>query len=245
MRIMLPCFKSKLLEQIPHITHGFFTRNGGVSCGHYATLNVAEGKTDNPEHVAENRRRITDMLECNALQFNTQKHTTTVYHIDKSGPAQKGDALITQAARLLVGIQTADCMPLLIAHKTQKIVAAVHAGWKGALTGIIQATLDDLKTICDLNELVCAIGPCIAVENYEVGDDVYKLGHQEFFTPASPEKWHLDLRAFAQQILQDYGIVHIDNIQEDTYFYFSKNYDSILSQIINSIDILNRNLSIG
>ena len=182
---MLPCFKSKLLNQIPHVTHGFFTRNGGVSCGHYATMNTLELKTDNPEHVIENRRRIVEALRGDALQFNQQIHSTIFHHVQEKKPLQIGDALITQTPRLLIGIQTADCMPILMAHKTEKIVAAVHAGWKGALTGVIQSTLDELKKTCDLKDLICVVGPCIATEHLEVGEDVYKLGQHQFFSP----KW--------------------------------------------------------
>lgn len=213
---MLPCFKSKLLEQIPHVTHGFFTRNGGVSCGHYATLNTAELKTDSPDYVVENRRRILETLGGGALQFNQQIHSTIVHHVKEKTPLQKGDVIITQTPHLLIGVQTADCMPILIAHKTQKIVAAVHAGWKGALTGVIQSTLDELKQMCDLKNLVCVVGPCIATEHLEVGEDVYQLGHHQFFIPHG-SKWLLDMRALATQIIQDYGIVHIDQIQEDAY----------------------------
>ena len=222
---MLPCFKSKLLDQIPHITHGFFTRNGGISCGHYATLNTLERKTDNPQHVIENRRRIKNMLGFDALQFNNQTHSTMVHHITEPGLVQDGDAMITQTPQLLIGIQTADCMPILIAHKTQPVVAAVHAGWKGSLSGIIQATLDELKKICTINDLVCVIGPCIAPEHYEIGEDVYQLAQKNGSSTANfalvkddaPQKWHLDLRALADQIMQDYGIVHIDHIEQDTY----------------------------
>ncbi|MEK7655038.1 MAG: peptidoglycan editing factor PgeF [Pseudomonadota bacterium] len=218
---MLPCFKSKLLNQIPHVTHGFFTRNGGVSCGQYATLNTLERKTDNPQHVAENRRRIVETLGGGTLQFNNQTHSTIVHHVTKKY-LQDGDAQITQTPGLLIGVQTADCMPILIAHKTQKIVAAVHAGWKGTLTGVIQATLDELKKMCTLDELVCVVGPCIAPLYLEVKEDVLS------FLPQPPKRplifgehldihWHLDLRTMATQIFQDYGIVHIDHIDEDTY----------------------------
>lgn len=213
---MLPCFKSKLLDQIPHVTHGFFTRNGGVSCGHYATLNTLELKTDNPEYVIENRHRIVETLGGGTLQFNQQIHSTIVHHVKEKKPLQKGDAIITQTPHLLIGVQTADCMPILIAHKTQKVVAAVHAGWRGALTGVIQATLDELQKVCDLKDLVCAIGPCIATKHLEVGEDVHQFGQHQFFTPHG-SKWLLDTRALATQIIQDYGIVHIDQIQEDTY----------------------------
>lgn len=218
---MLPCFKSKLLNQIPHITHGFFTRNGGVSCGHYATLNTLERKTDNPQHVIENRRRITEALGGGTLQFNNQIHSTIVHKVSAPSLNADGDALISQTPRLLIGVQTADCMPILIAHKTQKIVAAVHAGWKGALTGVIQSTLDELKQMCHLEELVCVVGPCIAMEHLEVGENVYTLGSSitacAFAEGDTPTKWHLDLREVATQIFQDYGIVHIDHINEDTY----------------------------
>lgn len=234
---MLPCFKSKLLNQIPHVTHGFFTRNGGVSCGYYATLNTLERKTDNPQHVVENRRRIAEALGGTALQFNCQTHSTIVHHINEPDLALDGDALITQTPRLLIGVQTADCMPILIAHKTQKIVAAVHAGWQGALGGIIQSTLDELKQICNLNELVCAVGPCIAAEHLEVGEDVYSLWHEIQDKPlamtepygaaesvfrrndisSENTKWHLDLRALAEQIMRDYGVTQIDQIAQDTY----------------------------
>ena len=222
---MLPCFKSKLLEQIPHITHGFFTRNGGVSCGHYATLNVAEGKTDQQEHVDENRRRVQNALKGDALQFNKQIHSTIVHHISTFGPTQEGDALITQTPRLLIAVQTADCLPILMAHKKEKIVAAVHAGWKGTFSGVIESTLNQLKNTCDLNELCCVIGPSIFQEHYEVGQDVYDLRSQIkidsdlIFQKKSDsnDRWLLDLRAFAQQILQDFGIIHVDLINEDTY----------------------------
>lgn len=186
-----------------------------MSCGQYATLNVS--MRDNPDYVSQNRRRIQETLGGEALQFNDQIHSTRVHTVTTFGPSREGDALITQTPRLLIAVQTADCMPILMAHKTQKIVAAVHAGWKGALDGVIQATLDELKQKITMDEFCCVIGPCIGTENLDVGEDVYRSDYRKFFNPVSKNKWNFDLRALAQQIMQDYGIFYIDHIHENTY----------------------------
>ncbi len=211
------------MAKLPHITHGFFTRKGGVSSGYYATLNTLEKKTDKPEDVIENRRRIIEIMGCEKLHMNYQTHSTAVHHVQESSPRLDGDALITRTPCLLIGVQTADCMPILIAHKKEKIVAAIHAGWKGSIHGVIQSTLEELKKICNLGELVCAVGPCIGKKHLEVGEEVYDMAVRlgvstsNIFQKGQNNKWHLNLRALAQQILKDSGIAQIDQIEQNTY----------------------------
>lgn len=165
------------LNALSAVRHGFFTRNGGVSDGIYASRNCGFGSGDDPQRVQANRNRCAAELEVPAEYVVTarQEHTTIVAVITEPfapDQAPVADALVTTRPRLALGVLTADCAPVLLADGVAGVVAAVHAGWKGALTGILDNTVAEMVTLGARPErIVAGIGPCIAQRSYEVGPE--------------------------------------------------------------------------
>src|SRR3546814_648047 len=137
------CLTADVLECLPGVRHGFFKRTGGVSSGIYTSLNVGFGSDDAPENVAENRRRAMAALDLPAEALNTvhQEHGCTVTRADACWPrerAPRADALVTNRPGIALGILTADCAPVLLADGEKGIIGAAHAGWRGALAGVLR-----------------------------------------------------------------------------------------------------------
>ena len=170
-----PYFQSDLLVSA-RVAHGFFTREGGVSQGLYAGLNAGLGSRDDKRDVRENRRRAAAALGFAADQLCTlhQIHSTTVLTATKSWvePPIEADGLVTKTPGVLLGILTADCAPVLFADHEAGVVGAAHAGWRGALNGVLENTIDVMVGEGAKRErIVAAIGPCISQASYEVGAD--------------------------------------------------------------------------
>ncbi|MBX9976914.1 MAG: polyphenol oxidase family protein, partial [Alphaproteobacteria bacterium] len=167
---MLSPFYASSLTQIPSLRHGFFTRHGGVSEGYFASLNC-KGRDDNPAHVHKNRRRITNFLGGRTWIGLDQKHTNNVLFIDKPlDHSPSADAMVTTTPGLVLGIITADCVPILLADKQKPIIGAVHSGWRGTFDGIIENTIALMREK-GATDIIAAIGPCIHQESYEVGPE--------------------------------------------------------------------------
>ncbi|MGD1955799.1 MAG: peptidoglycan editing factor PgeF [Sphingomonadales bacterium] len=209
----LPVFESALLGQVPGIRHGFFTRQGGVSMGLYESLNVGRGSDDDPSSVTSNRGRIQASLAAASLKTVYQVHSATV--VPACQADAKADGLVTKCAGEAVAILTADCVPVLMATSDGSAVAGVHAGWKGAVSGILDAAVKQLGT----TDIVAAIGPAIAQQSYEVGEDVFNAASApSYFVPnGSPGKYQFDLTGFVSGALEATGITAIDVLSEDTY----------------------------
>jgi len=169
------------------IRHGFFTRAGGVSEGLYAGLNTGLGSADDQSLVRENRRRIAGWFGVGetALSGCHQVHSADVVTIKAPIPLDgrpKADALVTATPGIPIGVLTADCAPVLFADQDLPIVGAAHAGWKGALTGILDNTVDAMVALgADRSRIVALVGPSISQTNYEVGPEF-----AERFIAASP-----------------------------------------------------------
>jgi polyphenol oxidase len=161
------------------LPHAFLGRKGGVSAGIYAGLNIALGSKDDREAVLENRRRAVDaVMPGAALARVYQVHSADVITMtqapDQDNPP-KADAMVTKTRGLLLGISTADCVPVLFADHEAGIVGAAHSGWKGALGGVNEATLAAMEALgADRSRIACAIGPCIAQKSYEVDDGFFQ-----------------------------------------------------------------------
>jgi len=159
----------------PGIAHGFFGREGGVSIGLYESLNCGPGSSDDAKAVAENRHRIVttlapDMGDGARLVSLSQIHSAIVHTLPAWEERREGDAMVTATPGLALGILTADCAPVLLADPKAKVIGAAHAGWKGALGGVLEATLDAMEKLGALRDRInAAIGPCISQPNYEVG----------------------------------------------------------------------------
>ena len=210
--------RSPLLEELDYLRHCFSTRIGGVSEGRFRSLNLGRARGEDPGNVAENRNRFFDAAEFPAerLVEAKQVHGCDVLVAERVTPGEKacGDALITNAAGLGVAVQTADCIPVLIADTRKKAVAAVHAGRKGMAGGVLPATVERMREEygCDPKDMRAVLGPAISGERYEVGEEClppFRERHKnwrEFATPLGREKWLLDLPLAARLQLASAGV---------------------------------------
>lgn len=218
------------LLQSPDIRHGFFTRKDGHSSGLYASLNCGPGSDDSPDDVTKNRQAVLSSLDPRALKLCGlyQIHSNIVHYLDvpwQQNSLPKGDAIVTRQKNIALGILTADCAPVLFSDPENGIIGAAHAGWKGALTGILENTVHMMcQQGAEISNIAVAIGPCIAQENYEVGAEFLKHftdqnpDHQRFFRD-SPNKNHylFDLKGFSLHRLIDAGLDKITSLPHDTY----------------------------
>jgi YfiH family protein len=209
---------SPKLSALPGIKHGFFTREGGVSTGVYTSLNTGVGSKDDPDAVHENRRRIAAHFgaEAQALVTPYQIHSATALTVvgPWSDHRREGDAVVTSTAGVICGALAADCAPVLLADPEARVVAAAHAGWKGALGGITDAAIAAMvKLGASPDRVVAVVGPCIGPNSYEVGlefVDTFEAqdpGAARFFHPgAGAEKRMFDLPAYVLHRLERAGV---------------------------------------
>lgn len=168
---------SDVLSGLAGVRHAFFTREGGVSAAPYDSLNCGLGSADHPDNVRDNRLRAMRRLGVagEALATCYQVHSTCVVEVDRPWPAEarpRADAMVTRTPGVALGILTADCAPVLLADPEAGVVGAAHAGWRGALDGVVEATIAAMQALGARSERVRAVvGPCIRQESYEVGAD--------------------------------------------------------------------------
>jgi YfiH family protein len=210
----------------PGIAHGFFGREGGVSEGLYATLNCGPGSRDAADAVAENRRRVAEALAPGAQLVSLSQIHSPIAHILSGGVARlEGDAMVTATPGLALGIQTADCAPVLLADSRARVIGAAHAGWKGARDGVLEATITAMESLgASRANIAAAIGPCISQTNYEVGfdfrDRFLELGlrMRKFFVASGKEgHYRFDLAGYAAHRLQAAGIASVETLDVCTY----------------------------
>jgi YfiH family protein len=215
---------------LPGIRHGFFTRAGGVSGGVYASLNGGTGSRDAPAQVAENRARMATALGVRPSHLLTayQIHSPEVVTIDQPWTPDarpRADAIVTATAGIAIGVSTADCGPILFADPAAGVVGAAHAGWRGALTGVIEATVAAMERLgAGRDRIVAAAGPMIRQPNYEVGPEFVARfqaddpANERFFAPA-PRRDHalFDLAGYIAARLAAAGIRRVEDIGRCTY----------------------------
>ncbi|MCM2477494.1 peptidoglycan editing factor PgeF [Rhizobium sp. CG5] len=200
------------------IEHGFFTRQGGVSEGLYRGLNVGLGSNDERDRVLENRARVSRWfgLQPERLATVHQVHSPDVVTVsaDYDGARPQADAMVTAVPGLVIGVLSADCGPILFADPHNGVIGAAHAGWKGALTGVLENTVEAMVALgADRQHIVACLGPSISKAAYEVGPEFIErfVGHDPaygvFFTP-SPKSGHamFDLPALTLKRLTDAGV---------------------------------------
>ena len=220
-------YSKKLLKQ-KEIRHCFFNRKGGKSKGIYKSLNCGKGSLDKKNHVNANLIIASKKFSktSNKLILLNQIHSNKYFFIkDHKSKKNKliGDALITNKRKIILGVLTADCVPILIFDKKLKMISAVHAGWKGAFKGIISAVIKYfIKNGSESKNLIAAIGPCISQKNYEVQKD-FKLkflkqskNNKIFFTNIR-NKTYFSLNKYVNFQLKSLGVKKIDIINKDTY----------------------------
>lgn len=211
----------------PAIDHGFFGREGGASQGLYASLNTGLGSKDDPAAVRENRRRIAQALGVSPdhLLTNYQVHSARAV-IVRSGSgdrASQADGLVTDEPGLALAALAADCAPVLLADTSAGVIGAAHAGWKGALLGVLEATVEAMETLganrCDIR---AAIGPCIGQTSYEVGPEFVTRFESDdptstaFFRPGQGDRAHFDLEGYCASRLARAGLARVECLGRDT-----------------------------
>ena len=205
--------------------HGFFTRQGGVSAGPYASLNCSRSGQDDPAAVQENRARAARHLgEGAKLVGVTQVHGAAVEVVDApwaEGAGPRADAMVTARRGVALGVITADCAPVLLLDSRAGVAGAVHAGWRGAVAGVLEATVAAMVGLGAREaSIAAAIGPCIRQASYEVGADLRDAvlahggAHGAFFVDARPGHWRFDLAGYCRQRLRHVG--RVDVIGADT-----------------------------
>lgn len=223
-------FASSLLSAVPGLRHAFFTREGGVSQGIYASLNAGVGSHDDPSHVAENRRRMADVMGVGPENFLTvyQVHSPDAVVATRpwdAGERPRADAIVTRTPGLAIGVTAADCGPILFVDPHARVIGAAHAGWKGALTGVLESTLGAMEKLgAARGDIVAAIGPLIRQQSYEVGAEfVHRFteadaGNAAFFIPSARDGHAMfDLSGFIRARLTQAGVLMIDDTGIDTY----------------------------
>ena len=206
--------------------HGFFTRRGGASSGIFQGLNCGAGSSDQSDVVAINRARVASAMQVapEALVGVHQIHSPEVVTVTAAGPQGKADALVTCVPGLALSILTADCMPVLLHDPEAGVIGAVHAGWKGALAGVLEATLDAMEALGgDRAETSAVIGPCISQRAYEVGPEFLDAFEAEdpdfarFFANGNGDRYLFDLPGFGLDRLRAAGIGQAEWTRHCTY----------------------------
>jgi YfiH family protein len=229
-----PHVQSPLLRE-SGAAHGFFGRAGGVSAGIFSSLNVGLGSTDDPANTAENRLRCRETLGAEHLLTLYQIHSPDVVIVTEpwTGQGPKADAMATRLEGVALGVLAADCMPFLFVDAQAEVIGAAHAGWRGALAGVLEATVQSMISIgARADRIVGAVGPCMRQPNFEVGLDVleaFTASHPQskrFFAPGvSAGKRQFDLVGFGSWRIAEAGVTKLDDTSictvADSDAYFS------------------------
>ncbi len=218
------------LRDLPGIRHGFFTRQGGVSGGIYASLNCGLGSKDESTLVRENRTRVAAALGAPNAPVLTlyQIHSATALIVDgpfPGGVVPKADALVTRTPGIVIGALAADCTPVLFADPQAGVIAAAHSGWRGAIGGILESTIATMEELgARPAQIRAVVGPCINQPSYEVGPEFEAefvkadISYGRFFTRASPaERSHFDLPGFVAHRLTEAGLGAVERQSPCTY----------------------------
>ncbi|MDR1827528.1 MAG: peptidoglycan editing factor PgeF [Methylobacteriaceae bacterium] len=225
------------LSDLPAVRHAFFTREGGVSTGVYASLNGGPGSGDAPDAIGENRRRMAEHLGVSPGDFLAlyQIHSAAIITVDEPwAPDERprADAMVTRRPGIALTIATADCGPVLFADAAHRVIGAAHAGWKGTLSGVIEATLSAMEALgAERQAVVAVLGPTITQRSYEVGPEfpapfvAQNPEFRRFFTPNdNPGHFLFDLPGLILHLLRQADVASASFVnrctyQEDTLFF--------------------------
>ena len=214
--------RSDALGEVPH---AFLGRRGGVSTGEVTGLQVGLGAGDDPDAVAENRRRAAEAV-CAGCDIVTvyQIHSAEVAVVPRPWPERDrphADAMVTDEPGMLLAIVTADCAPVLFVDREAGVIGAAHAGWRGARAGVLENTVAAMKDLGAAPErIAAAIGPAIAQPSYEVDEGFraqFSEADERFFVPGRPSHWQFDLPGYVAARLEQAGVGRIDRLDHDTY----------------------------
>lgn len=215
-------------EALGGVKHGFLGRAGGVSSDPYASLNVGLGSDDVRADIEANRRRALEAVAPQAsLVTLHQVHSPAALTVTRAFPDDarpEADAMATDRPGLALGILSADCAPILLADAEAGVIGAAHAGWKGAMTGVAHAVVEEMETLGARRErIAAAIGPCIGRASFEVDDEFRKRfetidgENERFFRPGAPGHHYFDLEAYLAAWLASEGVASVEPLGLDTY----------------------------
>jgi polyphenol oxidase len=230
-------FFSKKLQKFKNIKHCFFSRKDGFSKGDYKSLNCGLGSNDKKENVLKNLETVSKKIGCKNESLITlnQKHTNKVVYFNSDADVKSkltGDAIVSKVKNIGISVLTADCASIFFYDPKNKIIGCAHAGWKGALNGIIKNTVKKFNELGSNNDdLISVVGPCINKENYKVKIDFFKKfinrdkNNEIFFKNISNENYVFDLRGYINKEISNLNIKNIENIEKDTFsgkeFFYS------------------------
>lgn len=227
-----PFTQAEHLAGLERIQHGFFGRQGGVSTGIYASLNIGQGSDDTAQNIRDNQERILDAMAADTLLSCFQVHSAKVVTVTEPWRTRpQADGMVTELPGFALCILTADCAPVLLADPVAGVIGAAHAGWKGALAGICEQTIEAMEALgTERHNIVAAVGPSIQQESYEVGPEFRDtfVGEHEWtdrlFKAGRDDRSHFDLTGYVSTVLAREGVNTVDLIghdtcaMEDTYF---------------------------
>ena len=224
-------FYSKKFRKFKEINHCFFSRKNGFSKGIYKSLNCGRGSRDSKKNIIKNLQFVSEKINVSRrkLILMHQTHSNKVIEINKKNMKKKiiADAIITKERGVALGVVTADCVPILLFDYKNKIVGCIHAGWKGAFSGILKKTIDKFKSLGSSNQIFASIGPCIGYKSYEVDIKFFKkftnrsIRNKQYFLKKNKKKKLFNLRKFVAHKLIDLD-VRVDHVKHDTFI--EKNY---------------------
>ena len=240
-------FFSKKLKSFDNVNHCFFSKNGGVSHGVYNSLNCGLGSADKKKNVLKNLNIVSKKVGVNFKNLFTmrQTHSNKVAVLNESNKDEiriNSDALITSQKNVAIAVLTADCVPILLYDEVNEIIGSIHAGWRGAVNGIIKNTLSKIIDIGKKTKINVAIGPCINMSNYEVGQEFYEKfvdlskKNKKFFLPTKDKKFLFDLRKYVNLQFEQFDINHIENIDFDTFSESKKFFSFRRSKQVGEVD---------
>ena len=222
-------FKSKKLSKFKSIEHAFFNKLGGKSTGIFKSLNCGPGSSDKKKNIQKNLEIVRNKINAKSkkIVLLNQVHSNRFYYISKNSNLSnnkfEGDALITDKKNLPIAVLTADCVPILIHDEKKNMIAAIHAGWKGAYKGIVKKVVKFMvKKGCSPKNITAAIGPCISRNNYEVKEDFKKKFIKKdkkniIFFKITKNKNYFNLNKYIHFQLEKLNIKKIDIINKDTF----------------------------
>ena len=230
-------FFSNKLKRFKNLKHCFFSRKNGFSKGYYESLNCGLGSKDDKKTVLKNLELVSKKIGCNKESLITlnQIHSNKVLHFKNISQIKnklEGDAIVSEVKNFAIGILAADCVPILFYDPSKEIIGCAHAGWKGALSGVIGNTIKKFYELGSKNvNLIAAIGPCIGQKNYNVKEDFFNKftlqnkDHKIYFSKINNNKYIFDLRSFVNNEILKFYIKNVENIEKDTFsekeFFYS------------------------
>ena len=219
-------FYSKKLKKFKEIKHCFFSKKGGFSKGIYKSLNCGRGSKDKKKNIIKNLNYVSKkiLVNKNKLVLMNQTHSSRVVEVKKNNYQKRinSDAIITKLPGLALGVVTADCVPIMIYDTNNRVIGCIHAGWRGAISGVIENTVIKIKKLNTNNKIIASIGPCIGKNSYEVDLNFYKRfllmskNYKIYFSKKNKTKKLFNLRKFVADKLKKLKI-NVDHVKHDTF----------------------------